>query len=42
MQLNVLPASVEVNEKLAVETLLGLLGFAVIVVFGAAVSTVQV
>jgi hypothetical protein len=38
VQLNVLPASVEVKEKLAFELLLGLVGFAVIVVFGATVS----
>jgi hypothetical protein len=42
VQLNVLPASVEVNEKLALVLLVGLVGFAVIVVFGAVVSTVNV
>jgi uncharacterized protein YybS (DUF2232 family) len=42
VQLNVLPASVEVNEKLALELLLRLAGFAVIVVFGETVSTVNV
>jgi hypothetical protein len=42
VQLNVLPASVEVNEKFAVVLLVGLAGCAVIVVFGAVVSTVKV
>jgi hypothetical protein len=42
LQLNVLPASVEVNEKFAVVWLVGLAGCAVIVVFGAVVSTVNV
>jgi hypothetical protein len=41
VQLNV-PASVEVNEKFAVVLLVGLVGCAVIVVFGATVSIVQV
>jgi hypothetical protein len=41
VQLNV-PASVEVNEKFAVVLLVGFVGFAVIVVFGATVSTVNV
>jgi hypothetical protein len=40
-QLNVLGDSVEVNEKLAVVWFVGLVGWAVIVVFGAAVSTVK-
>jgi hypothetical protein len=40
-QLNVLPASVEVNEKLALVLLVGFVGFAVIVVFGATVSTLK-
>jgi Glu-tRNA(Gln) amidotransferase subunit E-like FAD-binding protein len=42
VQLNVLPASVEVNEKLAFELFDGFVGLEVIVVSGAAVSIVQV
>jgi hypothetical protein len=42
VQLNVLGDSLDVNEKLAFVWLVGLAGCAVIVVFGAAVSTVQV
>jgi hypothetical protein len=39
VQLNVLPASVEVNVKFALVLLVGFAGCAVIVVFGATVST---
>jgi hypothetical protein len=41
VQLNVLPASVEVKEKVALVWLVGLAGCAVIDVFGAVVSTVK-
>jgi uncharacterized membrane protein YccC len=42
VQLNVLPASVEVNEKFAFALLVGFVGLAVIVVFGEIVSTEKV
>jgi hypothetical protein len=42
VQLNVLGDSLEVNEKLALALFVGFVGCAVIVVFGATVSTVQV
>jgi hypothetical protein len=41
LQAKLLPASVEVNVKLALELLVGLAGCDVIVVFGATVSTVK-
>jgi hypothetical protein len=41
VQLNVLPASVEVKEKLALALFVGFVGLVVIVVFGAVVSTVK-
>ena len=42
VQLNVLGDSVEVNEKFAVVWFVGFVGLAVIVVFGATLSTVHV